>query len=376
MRLRSGHVTIAVVVLVTAFVVVAVFRGASGPGGNEVVEGALPPVNGAQDEVPSITVDSTEVDLGVIPHDAEGHGRLAVHNRGRGPLNIMEVRSSCACTAGAFPAGALPIPPGGSAGLDIKVYPRRIYGFESKKMLTLYSNDPARPSIEVIVSAKVDPEFSLTPATFDFGKVPKGEAAVREVRLCSRLNEPLKVTGMDPVQPGTDDKPPAGLALEVVPVPPAEWKQAGHEEYLLRATVGSDMPVGSFELGAFVSTDIKRFPFLRIPVTGTVDAPYTLEIPSGLRSVIIQPKAADARVRVKAAVPVTLEGVSCEGGSVSVSGAAAEGGLELVFTPAAGLTPGRHDDRVRLKLRVGDRTFDELLEVRAFAEAAAPPKGT
>lgn len=375
MRLRSGHVTIAAIVLVTAFVVVAVFRGASGPGGNEVVEGALPPVNGSQDEVPSIAVDSTEVDLGVIPHDSEGHGRLAVHNRGRGPLNIMEVRSSCACTAGAFPVGALPIQPGASANLDIKVYPKRIYGFESKKMLTLYSNDPARPSVEVIVSAKVDPEFMLEPATFDFGKVPKGEAAVREIRLSSRLESPLKVTGLAPVQPGTDDKAPTGLALEVIPVPPAEWKQAGHEEYLLRAAISPDMPSGAIDLGAFVSTDIKRFPFLRIPVTGTVEAPYTLELPAALRSVIVQPKAADARVRVKAAVPVTLESASSEGGSVSVSGAVADGGLELVFTPAAGLTPGRHDDRVHLKLRADGRTFDELVEVRVFADAAAP-KGT
>ena len=84
MRLRAGHVTIAAIVLVTLFVVAATWMGSSGPGGGEAVEGALPPEGSAPDQVAVMAVDATEVDLGVIPNTGEGHGKLVVHNRGRG----------------------------------------------------------------------------------------------------------------------------------------------------------------------------------------------------------------------------------------------------------------------------------------------------
>lgn len=367
MRLRAGHVTIAVIVLVIAFVIVAVWTGSSGPGGEEEVAGALPPVGGAQDLVASMAVDTNEVDLGVIPNTAEGHGKLTVHNRGKGPLKIDEVRSSCACTDGAFAPGALPIPPGGSADLNITVHPKRIFGFESKKTLTLFSNDPVRPTIEVTVSAKVDPEFSLEPDKFDFGTISKGDAPVMEMRLTARTDTPFKVTGVSTVQPESKEEAPAGLKLELVPVPENEWKTPGRAEYIIRAAVSSDMPPGPFDLGAFISTDLQRFRFLRVPVHGTVEAPYTLEMPSKLRTVVVQANAADARVKVTAGVPISLESAAAENGTVTVTGQGIPGGAELVFAPVAGQAAGRHDDRVRARLRVGDKTFEELFEVRVFS---------
>jgi hypothetical protein len=372
MRLRAGHVTIAAAVLITLFVIVAVWQGSSsGPGGGEVVDGALPPVDGAQDQVASMAVDATEVDLGIIPNTEEGHGKLVVHNRGKGPLKISEVRSSCACTAGAFAPGALPIPPGASAELNIRVDPKRIYGFESKKTLTLFSNDPVRPSLDVVVSAKIDPEFSLEPDKFDFGTVAKGVAAVKEMRLVARIDTPFKVTGVSTVQPDSKEQPPTGLQLELVAVPEAEWKSPGRLECIIRASIGAEMPPGPFDMGAFISTDLKRFRFLRIPVHGMVEAPYKLEMPSSLRTVVLQPNMADARVKVTAEVPLVLESAAAESGTVTVSGSNISGGMELVFTAVSGLAAGRHDDRVRVRLRAGDKSFDELFEVRVFAGAVS-----
>jgi len=250
------------------------------------------------------------------------------------------------------------------------VDPTRIYGFDSKKTLTLYSNDPMRPSLEVIVSAKVDPEFSLDPDKVDFGTVPKGTGAVKEMRLRTLTDVPFKVTGVEPVQPGSEDKPFPGLRLESVLLPESEWQKAGHAEYVIRITVGPDMPPGPFDLGAYISTDIKRFRFLRVPLHGTVEAPYKVELPSNLRFVVIQAGAADARVKVTAGEPAGIESATAESGTVTVSGRDIPGGLELVFVPATGLAAGRHDDRVKVRLRVGDKTFEELFEVRVFAGAA------
>ncbi len=370
MRLRAGHVTMAAVVLITLFVVAATWMGSSGPGREDVVEGALPPAGSAQDLVPSMAVDAVAVDLGVIPNTEEGHGKLTVHNRGKGPLKIDEVRSSCVCTAGAFSPGALPIAPGGSADLNIKVDPRHIYGFESKKTLTLFSNDPVRPSIEVVVSAKIDPEFSVEPENFDFGTVAKGTAAVKEIRLAARIDTPFTVTGVSTVQPESKEQPPVGLQLELVAVPETEWKTPGRAEYVIRASIASDMPPGPFDFGAFISTDLKRFRFLRVPVHGTVEAPYTLEMPSSLRVIVIQSNMADARVKVGTEKPVALESAAAESGTVTVSGQDVPGGMALVFAPVAGLAAGRHDDRVKVTLRMGDRTFEELFEVRVFSGPA------
>ena len=371
MRLRAGHVAIAAVVLITAFVVGVAWLGPAGPGSGELVEGALPPVGSAPDEVASMAVDATEVDLGVIPNTGEGHGKLVVHNRGKGPLKISEVRSSCACTSGAFAPGALPIPPGASAELNIKIDPTRIYGFDSKKTLTLYSNDPVRPSLEVVVTSKIDPEFTLEPDKFDFGTLPKGTVAAREIRLRTRIDTPMKVTGVSPVQPESKDPRPTGLQLELVPVPEGEWKTPGHSESIIRAAIDADMPPGPFDMGAYVSTDLKRFRFLRVPIHGTVEAPYKVEMPTSLRTVVIQPGAADARVKVKAEAPVALESAAVESGTVTVSGSEIPGGMELVFVPVPGLAAGRHDDRVRARLHLGDKTYEELFELRTFTGAAS-----
>lgn len=370
MRLRAGHVAIAAIVLITAFVVGVTWLGPSGPGSEELVEGALPPVGSARDEFPSMVVDATEVDLGVISNTGEGHGKLVVHNRGKGPLKIDEVRSSCACTDGSFATGALPIPPGASAELNITVHPTRIYGFESKKTITLFSNDPVRPSVEVLVSAKIDPEFSVKPEKLDFGTISKGTAATRELRLTTRADIPMKVSGVSSVQPDSKEQPPKGLQLEQVPVPEAEWKSLGCSEYVIRASIGAEIPPGPFDFGAYISTDLKRFRFLRIPVHGTVEAPYKLEMPSGLKVIVLQPAASDARVKVTAQQPVAFESAAAESGTVTVSGQDIPGGMELVFAPVPGLAAGRHDDQVRVRMRLGDKTFEELFELRVFAGTA------
>ena len=264
----------------------------------------------------------------------------------------------------------MPIPPGGSAELNIKVEPKRIYGFESKKTLTLFSNDPVRPSLEVTVSAKVDPEFSLEPDKLDFGTVAKGSTAVKEMRLRTLIDTPMKVTDVTPVQPDTKEPVPIGLHLELIPVPEGEWRTPGHSEYVIRATIGPEMPPGTFDLGIYISTDLKRFRFHRVPVHGTVEAPYSLEMPSNLRTIVIQPNGADARVKVTAEAPVVFENAVADGGTVTASGRNISGGMELFFAPVPGLTAGRHDERVRVRFRVGDKTFEELFDVRAFAGAA------
>ena len=106
---------------------------------------------------PSIELETNHYEMGTISNEEPTKGQVMVYNRGKSPLQISRVTTQCGCTQGAMAKGQETIPAGGQAPLEVTVDPFRIPGFSSTKTLTLFTNDPKNPSIQVKVSADVDP---------------------------------------------------------------------------------------------------------------------------------------------------------------------------------------------------------------------------
>ncbi len=368
MRIRAGHVILALLALLTGFVVLATMRVRDVE--QEVAPAApLPPVGGDMDQVPVIEVETRALNLGVVPNDRDGKGSLRVYNRGRRPLEIRDIRSSCACTRGEMPSRSGTIPPGGHADMEVTVYPRRIFGFHSIKTLTIMSNDPANPSLEVTIEAKVDPEFALDPENFEFGKVEKGTEARRTLRLVTLAGKPVKVTGITSYLPS--DEPPKvdPWRFELEELPAAEWKSPEKPEWLVHAVLADWAPSGHFADAVFIATDVERFPYHRILAEGEVAAPYTVEAEMMGRFFVLPPDGAPGVIRVRSAEPVECPGVSVPDGMIAAR-AVADGdgmGFRLEFTMKPDSTPGRHEEPAEFDILCGGRPFKERLMLRWFS---------
>ncbi len=374
MRLRAGHIVLALVVLVTAFVVAVTTRVPSGdPASDAGVDATLPPAGSAPDEMAVIDIDR-EMDFGIVSRTETTHGTLAVCNRGKRPLAIRDIQTSCACTRGELPPGKNVIPPGECADVRVSIYPNRIFGFKSVKTLTFMSNDPANPSVTVTVSATVDPEFSLDPETLDFGTVEKGTETRRTLRLATLTEAPVTVTAAgDRMPDAADTAPPGPWRHEIEKVPEADWKVPGKPEWLIHVTLEDWAAPGPIESAVFLSTDVKRFPHFRVPVAGEVRAPYTLtpDIPGG---VLALPPGQAAVVAVRAEAPVSCAGTGeASGLAVAVQPDGDGLGFRLEVSAVPDTPPGRHEETLPFDILTGGKTFQERLRVRWFG--AARPAG-
>lgn len=367
MRLRAGHVIFALIVLVTAFVVVVTTRVPSGdPASDAGVDATLPPAGSAPDETAVIDIDR-EMDFGIVSRTETTHGTLPVCNRGKRPLAIRDIQTSCACTRGELPPGKNVIPADECADVRVSIYPNRIFGFKSVKTLTFMSNDPANPSVTVTVSATVDPEFSLDPETLDFGTVDKGSETRRTLRLATLTEAPVTVTAAgDRMPDAADTAPPGPWRYEIEKVPETDWKVPGKPEWLIHVTLEDWAAPGPIESAVFLSTDVKRFPHFRIPVTGEVRAPYTLtpEIPGGILAL---PPGQSAVVAVRAEAPVSCAGTGEAAGLAGTVQPDGDGlGFRLEVSASPDTPPGRHEETLRFDILTGEKTFQERLRVRWF----------
>ncbi|NLV41431.1 MAG: DUF1573 domain-containing protein [Candidatus Hydrogenedentes bacterium] len=376
MRLRAGHVVFALIALVTAFMVVVTTRVPSGdPASDAGVDATLPPAGSAPDERAVLEIDR-EMDFGIISRAEPAHRTLPVCNRGKRPLVIRDIQTSCACTRGELPPGKNIIPPGGCADVRVTVFPNRIFGFKSVKTLTFMSNDPVNPSVTVDVAATVDPEFSLEPETLDFGTVEKGTETRRTLRLATLTEEPVTVTAAgDRMPDAAETAPPGPWRHEIEKVPEADWKVPGKPEWLIHVTLEDWAAPGSLESAVFLSTDVKRFPHFRVPVTGEVRAPYTLtpDIPGG---VLLLPAGQFAVLAVRAEAPLSCAGTGEVAGLTAAVQPDGDGrGFQLTVSGSPDSPPGRHEETLRVDIQTGEKTFQERLRVRWFG-AARPPGDT
>lgn len=105
---------------------------------------------------------------------------FTIRNVGKAPLKIVQVVTSCGCTA-AKPSKEV-LAPGEVATIAATVDTRFEHG-HSLSVVTLATNDPHKPKIDLKIEGDVKPQVTAEPADLDFGKVHHGAAVSRKVVL-------------------------------------------------------------------------------------------------------------------------------------------------------------------------------------------------
>ncbi|MDX9972290.1 MAG: DUF1573 domain-containing protein [FCB group bacterium] len=211
-----------------------------------------------------------DFDAGTIPNDRITTKTLPIRNTGTFDLTIGQIGTQCACTVGAVERKV--IPPGGEVPMTIALDPRRILGFESKKLLTIFSNDPKSGMTTVSVSCKVEPEFAVEPEKVELGQITKGQTVTAQVVFRQLQDAPFaddvfEVTG---VKVGDQSN---AMTASVKARPESEWASPKHREYVVELTFDSTLaPVGAYDAVLSVDNTCKRVRTYRLSVHGEVVA--------------------------------------------------------------------------------------------------------
>ena len=107
-----------------------------------------------------------------------------IKNVGNGPLEIRNVASSCGCTA-AKPSKTI-LAPGEVSTIAASVDTHFERG-HSLSVITLATNDPANPSLQLKIEGVIKPQVEAQPMDVDFGNVHHGSAAVRDVVISDMI---------------------------------------------------------------------------------------------------------------------------------------------------------------------------------------------
>jgi hypothetical protein len=102
---------------------------------------------------PVISFDKTDFDYGTIYQHADGNTFFVYTNKGKEPLILSRVKSSCGCTIPKW--SRQPLLPGQSDTIKVKYDTKRLGSFH--KSITITSN-ASEPTVVLKIKGKVIPE--------------------------------------------------------------------------------------------------------------------------------------------------------------------------------------------------------------------------
>ncbi len=275
---KTQYLVVGVVILFAFLVIVLITIGKNDS--EEVLppfqsEGlaSLPPVGENFEQTAQIELETgNKYDFGIIPNDKETTKKVKVYNKGKGPLNLRFIQTSCACTQGTIPPGQEVIPPGGEGYILVTVYPSKVAGFYSEKVLTIYSNDPKNSPFELKVIARINPEFLIEPEDINFGELPKGSTKEISVTITQQnMPKPLEIYKI--YESGVPDYIQNNITATLKKVEGKEPIQ-----YLLTFKIEPFIAPVEMNRTFFISTNIDRYPEVPIKIKGKIIAPYKLNV--------------------------------------------------------------------------------------------------
>jgi hypothetical protein len=175
-------------------------------------------------------------------------------NTGTDVLEIKGIETDCGCTV-AEPSSRV-FEPGAGGYVSATFETGRYNGLQEKKVLIL-TNDPQNPEIELKFRGKITREIGLQPEAIFFGEVSNVKKEERKVKVFQIGPEELRIISIDPssvyfqiAQSRFEDKNSRGIVLSIFLDP--------------------NIPTGEIKEVITIQTNLKRRPFVDIPVYGEV----------------------------------------------------------------------------------------------------------
>lgn len=221
---------------------------------------------------PGVAVDEWFHQFGRFEQGNLARYTFKVRSVGNAPLRIERVKPSCGCLVTAAEGQA--VPPGSETFVTVELDTRELDGAVTKSV-TLYTNDPARPTVELVLAGEVHSDVVLEPPVLYFGRVRAGKATRRQVQV--------KVDRPAPGQQAA--KAPAPVLITAVDPPPrpltATLEATADGGQAVVVEVAADATLGHFSRKVTLHTTSAREPTITFDVLGSVEGDIALT-PSAL----------------------------------------------------------------------------------------------
>jgi hypothetical protein len=206
-----------------------------------------PAETGASGPRPVIALRETKQDAGNVEEGTVVPFQFQVKNDGQADLEVTQVKPSCGCTISSWDRVVKP----GAWG-TIQAQMNTLYFRGSViKHLTVFSNDPSRPQIELTIGAHVLPLVKISPSPAALLAVGDRPAS-QEFTLERNGGRPMKIVQVIPNAPY--------LKADTAPLP-------GQGRYKLTVTATTDAPVGRSTVPVVVKTDLEKGGMVTLIVT-------------------------------------------------------------------------------------------------------------
>jgi hypothetical protein len=136
-------------------------------------------------------------DLGQVVKGEKVSHEFAIQNAGEAPLEITDVQAACGCTATSYDRTIAP----GATGKVRAELDTTTFNGPIAKGVTVYTNDPGNPKIELTVRAEVHMLLGVRPGYARFVKhAPQGSGKVEQM-IWSPRGEAFEVTRVESPYP-------------------------------------------------------------------------------------------------------------------------------------------------------------------------------
>ncbi|MDO8587288.1 MAG: DUF1573 domain-containing protein [Armatimonadota bacterium] len=129
---------------------------------------------------PHIQFEATTVDVGEVRSEQLIQASFDYRNTGDVDLKIQGIDKSCSCIV--TKASLAETKPGGLGKIEVEFVPN-VPGGTVSNFVTVHTNDPERPSVELRIDASIKPVAVLTPARIDFGNLPVGATKEESINI-------------------------------------------------------------------------------------------------------------------------------------------------------------------------------------------------
>lgn len=218
---------------------------------------------------PKLTMNMEKWDFGSKWYGEKCESELVIKNEGKGPLTIVDIKTSCGCTVAKPKSGGT----WQNKVLQVGESEAAILTYNTKKMvtkvsqtITIQSNDPERPSYAFQVMGEVKQVFACAPADrITFPRVEKDAQLSQTIEMTSNMDKPVNLK-LKPI--------PANSKYEVK----LETVEEG-KKYKLTAATKPPLEMGANQLNVELETGVPENPTMTIPVSAFVSPRVSVSPP-------------------------------------------------------------------------------------------------
>lgn len=208
----------------------------------------------AQRKGPHIEFSQLVYDFGISGQKEKIVHDFPFKNTGTDILEIKGIQTDCGCTV-AEPSSRI-FKPGTGGHISATFETGQYDGLQEKKILIL-TNDSLNPEIELKFKGKITWEIGLQPEAVFFGEVSNVEKEERKVKVFQIGPEELKIKSIDP-------------SSKYFQIAQSRFEEKNSRGFVLSISLDPNIPEGELKEVVTIQTNLKRRPFVDIPVYGEV----------------------------------------------------------------------------------------------------------